>query len=79
MEEISISEFKATCLKVIERIRTSGRSLLITKNGEPAALVTPPPKRKSKGEQLFGRMKDQGKIEGDIVAPIEDADWEVLR
>ena len=79
MDELSISEFKATCLKVIERVRSSGRSLLITKNGEPAALVTPPPKRKAGDERLFGKMRDQGKITGDIVSPIEDAGWEVLK
>ena len=43
MHTISISKFKATCLAVLERVRKTGESLLITKHGVPIAQVLPAP------------------------------------
>ena len=73
---MSISEFKATCLKVIERIRRTGESLLILKNGQPAALLSPPPPPSHKAE--FGCLKHKMKIVGDVISPVEEQGWEAL-
>ena len=76
--EISISEFKATCLKVLDNINKSGDSIVITRRGEPIALVTPPPLSQKKKSWL-GKYRSEGKILGDIVSPAADLnDWEVL-
>jgi antitoxin (DNA-binding transcriptional repressor) of toxin-antitoxin stability system len=71
--EISVSEFKATCLKVLDTICKTGDSLLITKRGEPLALVTPPPQKKKKKSWL-GMCEGQGVITGDIMSPALDPD-----
>ena len=42
MEEIAISEFKATCLAVLENVRKTGKAVLVTRFGEPMAEVVPP-------------------------------------
>ncbi|MFU8770344.1 MAG: type II toxin-antitoxin system Phd/YefM family antitoxin, partial [Desulfotignum sp.] len=42
-QTISISEFKATCLKLIDQVKNTGVSIIVTKRGEPYALVTRPP------------------------------------
>jgi prevent-host-death family protein len=42
MEEIAISKFKATCLAVLERVRTTGEPVRITRFGQPVAEVLPP-------------------------------------
>src|SRR6266404_5716433 len=42
MEEIAISKFKATCLAVLERVRKTGRPVLVTRFGEPVAELVPP-------------------------------------
>jgi prevent-host-death family protein len=77
-ESIAISEFKATCLKVLERVRKTGNSVLITRRGDPIAVVTPPPLPQKK-ESWLGMYKIEGKIIGDILEPvIDDSDWEVL-
>jgi antitoxin (DNA-binding transcriptional repressor) of toxin-antitoxin stability system len=76
MESMSISEFKATCLKVIERIRRTGESLTILKNGEPAAVVGPPPP--STHQAQFGCLKHKMRIEGDIISPLDEQGWECL-
>ncbi len=76
--EISISEFKATCLRVLDNVSKSGNSILVTKRGEPIALVTPPPLPK-KSKSWLGMYKDKIKIHDDIVSPaIDESEWEVL-
>ena len=45
MEEITISKFKATCLAVIEKVRKSGKPVLVSSFGKPMAEVVPAPNR----------------------------------
>jgi prevent-host-death family protein len=79
MEEIAISKFKATCLAVIEKVRKSGKPVLVTRFGEPMAEVVPVPARQ-RAKQWVGSLASTGKIIGDIVSPAALADdWEVLR
>jgi len=68
-ETMSISEFKATCLAVLERVRQTGRSLVITKRGEPIAEIVPPPSS-SVGASWLGSMRGSATITGDLVAPV---------
>ena len=79
MESMAISEFKATCLAVLERVRRTKKPVLITRFGEPVAEVVPPsapPRPKS----WIGSMAGTGKILGDIVSPIgEKRDSEAAR
>ncbi len=79
MEEIAISKFKATCLAVLERVRKTGKPVLVTRFGEPVAEVVPPPiPQRPKG--WLGSLAGTGRIVGDIVSPASDEqDWEVLR
>jgi len=78
MEEISISKFKATCLRLLDSVKKTGRPLLVTKKGEPIALVTPPPPPQSKA--WLGSMKGTIKITGDIISPVlAEEEWEVLQ
>jgi prevent-host-death family protein len=78
-ETIPISKFKATCLRLLDTVKKTGRSILVTRKGEPIALVTPPPPPpKAKG--WLGCMKESIKITGDVVSPVLDEnEWEVLR
>jgi prevent-host-death family protein len=79
MESMAISEFKATCLAVLERVRRTQKPLLITRFGEPVAEVVPPstpPRPKS----WVGAMAGTGRILGDIVSPAgKKSDWEAAR
>jgi len=77
-ETISISEFKARCLALLERVKRTGRPLLITRRGEPVALVVSPPPIERQ-ETWLGCMAGTGVITGDIVSPASDEnDWEAL-
>lgn len=78
METISISKFKATCLEVLRKVRLTGQPVLVTKHGEPVAEIIPPsphPERKS----WLGFMQGTATIHGDIVSPVAEDDWEILR
>lgn len=79
MESIAISEFKATSLAVLERVRRTKKPVLITRFGQPVAEVVPPsapPPPKSR----LGSMAGTAQIVGDIVSPVsEESDWEAGR
>jgi len=79
MESMAISEFKATCLAVLKRVRRTKMPVLITRFGQPVAEVVPPtapPRPKS----WIGSMVGSAKILGDIVSPAgEESDWEAGR
>ena len=77
METMAISKFKATCLAVLQRVRTTGQTVRITRRGEPIADVVPPgPPRRSKG--WLGAMSDRMRIRGDITVPSSElVHWDV--
>lgn len=78
MEQINVSEFKAICLRVLERVRQTGQPLEILKNGQPLAVVYPPPTPARRA--AFGALRGtlRGDV-GDLIAPIGDAKWEALK
>ena len=72
MGDVSISEFKAKCLALIDQVNKTRQPLRITRHGRPVAEVIPAgPDRKRK---FLGDMIGTGKIVGDIVSPIIDLD-----
>ncbi len=77
MDVLPISRFKATCLAALERVRSTGRPLLVTKRGIPIAQVIPPPPPDSSG--AFGAMRGMAEEAGDILEPLGEEDWEALR
>ena len=41
MESMPVSVFKAKCVAVLERVRSTGDPVLVTKRGRPLAKVVP--------------------------------------
>ncbi len=79
METISVSEFKATCLKIIDKVKNTGIPIVVTKRGEPYALVTKPPVPEKK-ESWLGKFKNDAMIVGDILEPVMgESEWDVLK
>lgn len=78
LDSISISQFKATCLAVLERVRRTGRPVTVTKRGEPIAEIVPP-SRAAAGASWMGALRGEVWVLGDIVAPDTGEDWEVVR
>ena len=70
MKSVSISEFKAKCLGLIDQVDKTRQPLRITRHGRPIAELVPAgPDRKRK---FLGDMVGTAKIVGDIVSPIID-------
>jgi prevent-host-death family protein len=78
-EMVPVSKFKAACLALLDKVKSTGQPILVTREGEPIALISPPP-RPEKLESWLGSFKNKGRIVGDIVSPIaNEKDWEALR
>ena len=70
---IKASEFKATCLKLMDEVAETGEEIIITKNGKPVAKLTPHQKRPR--EPWFGADRSKIIIHGDLDEPV-DVVWE---
>lgn len=77
-ETMAISEFKATCLAVLERVRRTGTSIVVTKRGEPVAEINPPSPA-STGEGWLGSMRGTATLADDLIAPTGPAsEWDAF-
>jgi len=77
MKTLAAAQFKAKCLKIMDDVQRTRESVLITKKGRAVAKLVP---ADSQPEDIFGCMKGEIEILGDIVAPaIPVEDWEILR
>ena len=78
IETISVSRFKATCLAVLQRVKRTGKPVLITRFGEPVAELVPPSPQASKADWL-GSMEGRAQLLGDVVGPALEGDaWKAL-
>ena len=79
MEELPIFKFRATCLAVLERVRKTGKAVVVTRFGKPLAEVIPP-HACVRPKHWVGSLAETGQITGDIVSPARDEqDWEAAR
>lgn len=70
---IKASEFKATCLKLMDEVAETGEEIIITKNGKPVAKLTPTQNRPRR--TWFGADSDKLIFLGDVISPI-DVEWD---
>jgi prevent-host-death family protein len=79
IEEVAVSEFKAKCLSLLDRVNKTKTPLRVTRRGVPIAEVVPVQPETDRRDWL-GSMAGTAKILGDIVSPVIDPDdFEVLR
>ena len=77
MKKMRASAFKAQCLKVMDRVRATGEPVVVTKRGKPVVKVVP---AKPEKDDLFGFMKGEFEIVGDVISPVVPLeDWESLK
>jgi prevent-host-death family protein len=75
MHTIQASEFKARCLALMDSVASTGEVWVVTKNGRPVAELRP--YSGGRDDSPFG-MHRSVQILGDIISPIEDAEWKAL-
>ncbi len=77
MKKIPAGEFKTRCLSLMEEVRHTRETVLITKRGKPVAKLVPAGDTR---HDFIGRLEGVVRILGDIESPIEPPDaWEALR
>ena len=72
--EITVTEFKAKCLGLLDKVGVTREPIIITKRGKPVAKVVPV-EQEVQPPNHFGYMADTITIQGDIVSPMME-DWE---
>jgi len=72
MQEIAISEFKAKCLAILERVEKTKEPIRITRHGKPVAEVIPATPPIVDRAALMGSMRNSIEILGDIISPVID-------
>jgi len=74
METIPISKFKATCLAVLKDVNRQKKRVVITKRGKPIAEIVPVDYQKKEKP-----LKETVLFIGDIVSPVVQDEWEILK
>lgn len=72
--EITVTQFKAKCLQLVEAVQREGEEVLITRHGLPAAKLVP--LHEGGGTLLFGRAQGTVNEKGSLLdtGEIWDAD-----
>jgi prevent-host-death family protein len=68
-EKIKAGQFKAECLKIMDRVKRTRRRITITKRNVPIAQLVPLEKGALKA---YGKMKGSIHIIGEIIHPIDE-------
>ena len=69
-KEISISQFKAHCLEIINNLQNNAESVVITKRHKPVAKMES--FQKLSKTSIFGIFKDKAEIKEDIVVSLNE-------
>jgi prevent-host-death family protein len=72
--EITVTQFKAKCLRLIEQVEQGGETVIITRHGRAAAQLLPV--AEGGGVQLFGQAQKETLIKGEIFSTEESWDAE---
>jgi prevent-host-death family protein len=86
---IAAAEFKAKCLRIMDEVKDTGRSMIVTKRGKPVIRVSPFTDRNGRkgtrnhADDFFGRLKGVIEIVGDpddLIRPaFEPDEWDMLK
>lgn len=77
MKTIPAGQFKARCLKIMDDVQSTREAVVITKKGRPVAKLVAV---ETRPRDVFGCMKGEIEIVGDIVSPaIPLEDWEIYK
>jgi prevent-host-death family protein len=78
MKTMAAGKFKTHCLAVLDDVKTKREEVLVTKNGKPYAKMVPLDEQEENPLAVF--RFGQGRIVGDIVAPVDALeDWDSLK
>ncbi len=73
MQTVTASNFKATCLRLMDKVYQTGEQIVITKNGKPVSRLVP---YRDIPKTIFGLHQQKVCCQDDLVAPL-DVEWDV--
>lgn len=73
MREVDISEFRANCVALLERVRKSRKPIRITRRGKPLAEIVPPAREEDRAKWI-AIMQGSAETLGDVISPAGDED-----
>lgn len=77
MKTMPAGVFKTNCLAVLDEVKAKRESVVITKRGQPVAMLVPV---KTNSDDIFGFFRNRGRIVGDIISPaLSTSEWDSLR
>ncbi len=80
MKTISVSTFRATCLRLIRQMSKDREPVTITKRGKPVAVLSPLPPPANDAPVIIGAMKGSVLRYDKPFEPAADAsDWKALQ
>jgi antitoxin (DNA-binding transcriptional repressor) of toxin-antitoxin stability system len=78
--DISVTQFRASCLRLIRRVETGGESVDIKRRGKIVARLSPPPATGQRSRQPWERLHGSGEL---LAAPgesvLRERDFEASR
>ena len=79
MKTMPAGVFKTNCLAMMDEVKTKRETVVITKHGQPVAMLVPV---NTAVDDIFGFFRDRGRITGDVVSPVfpqtSGAIWVIL-
>ena len=76
---VGATEFKASCLRIIDEMNRDQEAVTITKRGKPVAVLSPV-KKAGKPKSLFGAMRGSVLRYDDPFSPaVDPQEWNALR
>jgi prevent-host-death family protein len=77
MKTMAAGSFKIHCLSVMDEVRATRETVLITKHGKPVAKLIPADKD---ADDIYGFLAGKGSVAGDVVSPVLTGDeWGELK
>ena len=74
MQTISVTNFKAHALQLLNQVATDSQEIILTKRGKPVAKVIPIEPEDNSIQ--FGKLKGSVIFNEEIVTPLGEDDWE---
>lgn len=68
MTTVTATDFKAHCLRLMDRVHRTGKPLLITKRGRVVAQLSPPPE--TPGERPWLELRGSVRRMSDVLSPV---------
>lgn len=77
MKTMPAGLFKTNCLAVMDEVKAKREAVVITKRGQPVAMLVPV---RAAVDDIFGFFSNRGRITGDVVSPALSPDeWGELQ